>query len=134
MQLLLFAQFHLTADRADIARHRDAYNETVARQVDDFMRFINLHYVTERRDTPFWQTVADEFILPETRERLALWAGHMPRRDDFAPFPGNLPHIEEQLYLPGARRARAARPRCGAGRDGAQRRNCAPMPARPPKA
>ena len=100
VQLLLFAQFHLGAEATDIARHRDSYNATVARQVDDFMRFINMHYVSERRDTPFWQAVADEFILPETRERLAHWSAHMPRRSDFSPFPGNLPHVEEQLYFP----------------------------------
>ncbi|MBU1174718.1 MAG: tryptophan 7-halogenase [Alphaproteobacteria bacterium] len=100
VQLLLFAQAHLNADRADIARHRDAYNAIVARQVDDFMRFINMHYVSERRDTAFWQAVAGEFILPETRERLAFWSGHTPRRADFAPFPFRLPHVEEQLFYP----------------------------------
>ncbi len=100
VQLLLFSEVHLKAGRADIARHRDAYNQVVGRQVDDFMRFINMHYVSERRDTPFWQTVAEEFILPDTRERLAAWSDHLPRRDDFQPFPGNLPHIEEQLYFP----------------------------------
>ncbi len=100
VQLMLFGQFHLGAPAGDRERHRAAYNETVARQVDDFMAFINLHYVSERRDTPFWQAVANDFIQPETRDRLALWRDHMPRRSDFAAFPGNLPHIEEQLYFP----------------------------------
>jgi len=100
VQLLLFAQFHLGGDREGMARHRDAYNQTVARQVDDFMRFINLHYVSERNDTAFWRAVRDEFILDETRERIAAWRARTPRHADFKPFPGKLPHIEEQLYYP----------------------------------
>ena len=57
---------------------RDAYNATVARQVDDFRDFINLHYVTERDDTPFWRHVRDECIGAPTRERLALWRARCP--------------------------------------------------------
>lgn len=100
VQMMVFTQFHLGADPADSARHRDAYNQTVARQVDEFRNFINLHYVTEREDTAFWRAVKADFILPEVRERLELWGSHMPRRDDFTPFPGGFPHIEEQLYFP----------------------------------
>lgn len=100
VQLLMFAMFHLDRNPADDHKHRDTYNQTVARQVDDFMRFINLHYVSERDDSPFWRDVRDEFILDENRERLAAWRNRLPRRDDFTPFPGNLPHIEEQLYYP----------------------------------
>lgn len=100
VQMLLFAQTHLTADRSEIAGHRDRYNQTVARQVDDFMKFINLHYVTTRDDSPFWRAVRDEYVLPENRDRIAQWSRRTPRREDFTPFPGNLPHIEEQLYYP----------------------------------
>ncbi|MBC7736855.1 MAG: tryptophan 7-halogenase, partial [Candidatus Saccharibacteria bacterium] len=37
---------------------RDRYNRAVAGQVDDFRDFIGLHYVSERRDSPFWCDVA----------------------------------------------------------------------------
>jgi tryptophan halogenase len=100
VQMMVFTQFHFNTDRTDIAKHRDAYNHTVARQVDDFRDFINLHYVTERQDTAFWRAVKADFILPQVREKLALWQAHMPRHDDFQPFPGRLPHVEEQLYYP----------------------------------
>lgn len=100
VQMLVFSAYHLGADRADIARRRDSYNEIVGRQVDDFMSFINMHYVTERDDTPFWRAVRADFILPVTRERIATWSDHMPRRDDFTPFPGSFPHVEEQLFYP----------------------------------
>ena len=100
VQLLVFTQFHLKAEAGGMDRHRKAYNETVARQVDDFRSFINLHYATEREDTEFWRFVRAECIHKETRDRLALWADHMPRHDDFKPFPGGFAHIEEQLYYP----------------------------------
>ena len=54
------------ADRAD-------YNARVGRQVDDFRTFVNMHYMTERDDTPFWREVRAHRIHPETKERLAFW-------------------------------------------------------------
>ncbi len=100
VQLMLLTRF-LARDPARIgARDRDAYNAVVARQVDDFRDFINLHYVTEREDTPFWRHVRAECIGAETRERLALWRTKMPDRGDFQPLPGGLAHVEEQLHYP----------------------------------
>ena len=80
-------------------RGRELYNDAVARQVDDFRDFIRLHYVSDRRDTPFWRDVAQTHPAAVT-DRLALWQTKLPTRDDFAPFPGNLPHVQEQLYIP----------------------------------
>lgn len=100
VQLMMFTQFHFNIPAADTAKHRDAFNASAARQVDDFRDFINLHYVTERDDTPFWRAVASDYILPQVRERVAKWSGQLPRRDDFAAFPGGFPHIEDQLYYP----------------------------------
>ncbi len=98
VQLLLFAHRHL-ADFCD-TNGRDAYNAAIAEQVDDFRDFINLHYVSERRDTPFWTDVAENFILPQTRERLERWSRKMPDASDFTNNLGGLPHVEELLHLP----------------------------------
>ncbi|WP_226781513.1 tryptophan halogenase family protein [Oceaniglobus trochenteri] len=76
-----------------------AYNAAVARQVDDFRDFIRMHYVSERRDTPFWRDVAASHP-PAVTDRLAQWAEAMPQRRDFTPFPLGLPHVEQQLYTP----------------------------------
>lgn len=100
VQMLLFAKSYLKPALAGDARAREAYNKIAARQVDDFRAFINLHYVSERRDTAFWRDVAETCIGEATRERLATWSHHMPRRSDFEPFPDGLAHIEEQLYYP----------------------------------
>lgn len=99
VQLMLFTQRHMAdvvGGRADPA----PYNRDVARQGADFATFINAHYISERRDSPFWCDVAARCIADETRERLASWAGKTPERSDFRPFPGGLPHVEEQLYVP----------------------------------
>ena len=95
VQMMVFTQFHLkTLDG------RVAYNDFAARQVDDFRDFINLHYVSERRDTPFWEAVASDYISPATKSRLELWKGKMPGHEDFLPLPGGFAHTEQQLYYP----------------------------------
>lgn len=78
---------------------QDAFNATVARQVDDFRDFIRLHYVSERRDTPFWRDVADSHPS-RVLDRVAMWRDRIPARADFEPFPMGLPHVEEQLFVP----------------------------------
>ena len=78
---------------------RERYNAAVAAQVDDYRDFIRLHYVSERRDTPFWRDVAASHPAAVT-DRLAAWSARLPDRRDFAPVPLNLPHVQEQLYAP----------------------------------
>jgi Tryptophan halogenase len=96
VQMMVFTYFHM--GRTDI--DRIAYNSFVARQVDDFRDFINLHYVTERRDTPFWRDVAETRISETTRSRLAQWRNKMPGHEDFEPLPGGFAHTEQQLHYP----------------------------------
>jgi tryptophan halogenase len=93
VQLLMLAEW------LDDPQGRDRYKAAVARQVDDFRDFIRFHYVTERRDSAFWQDVAGshpDFV----HERLALWQTRLPQPQDFAPFPLGLPHLQGQLYVP----------------------------------
>lgn len=78
---------------------RDAFNAACARQVDDFRDFIRLHYVSERRDTPFWRDVAASTPADLT-EKLAGWAAKVPGPADFQPFPLNLPHTGHHLHVP----------------------------------
>jgi glycine/D-amino acid oxidase-like deaminating enzyme len=95
VQMMVFNNFHLrTLDG------RQAYNDFAARQVDDFRDFINLHYVSERRDTPFWVAVATDYISPATKARLELWNTKMPGNEDFNPLPGGFAHTEQQLHYP----------------------------------
>lgn len=100
VQMMLFTQEHLQPLIEGGDARRETYNAAVRRQVDDFRDFIGLHYVTEREDTAFWRGVKTDFIGAPVRERLALWRREMPRNAHFTPFPGGLPHIEEQLHYP----------------------------------
>jgi glycine/D-amino acid oxidase-like deaminating enzyme len=95
VQLMVFTKFHLKNREG-----HTAYNEFVARQVDDFRDFINLHYKTERRDTPFWAHVANNCIGTKLQERLKIWQTKMPEYADFQPLPGNFAHTEQQLHYP----------------------------------
>ena len=99
VQMMLFTQRHL-ADVVDGKVEPDLYNADIAGQADDFCAFISTHYVSERRDTPFWEHVAAECLSGDVRERLALWQRKTPTRGDFRAFPGGLPHVEDQLYVP----------------------------------
>jgi glycine/D-amino acid oxidase-like deaminating enzyme len=96
VQMMVFTTFHM----ARTANDRAVYNTFAARQVDDFRDFINLHYVSERRDTPFWQHVANSNIGEPTRNRLAQWKTRMPSHADFTPLPGGFAHTEQQLHYP----------------------------------
>jgi glycine/D-amino acid oxidase-like deaminating enzyme len=100
VQMMMFIEFHLKHPTQMKDTDRNSYNAAAARQLDDFRCFINLHYVSERRDTPFWNHVANDCILPETRERLAHWQNQMPNAADFIRLPGNFAHVEEQLHYP----------------------------------
>ena len=95
VQLMLLAT--LLPDPND--RARSAFNAAAARQVDDFRDFIRLHYVSERRDTPFWRDVAD-CTPDDLKDRLAAWAAKVPGPEDFAPFAMNLPHVGHHLHVP----------------------------------
>tara|TARA_R110002124_G_scaffold114535_12_gene269267 strand:+ start:5505 stop:7061 length:1557 start_codon:yes stop_codon:yes gene_type:complete len=100
VQMMLFADRYLKDSSKITAAERDDYNARVGRQVDDFRTFINMHYLVEREDTPFWREVRANRIHPEARERLALWQTRMPRHEQFAENLFGLPHVQSQLYYP----------------------------------
>ena len=97
---LLFAKRHLQSLDQTSDTARATFNAAIADQVDDFRDFINLHYVTERRDTLFWRDVADTFIQPQTREKVEFWSRNMPSSHDFKNALDGLPHVEELLHYP----------------------------------
>lgn len=101
VQLMLLVQQLESMDsgKKDTAIARLNYNQIVGGQVDDFRDFIRLHYVSERRDTPFWQDVANS--LPQgIEQRLARWQKKVPGAEDFSTLGGGLPHLGHQLYTP----------------------------------
>ena len=100
VQMLLFTNMHLEKIISGEPDGAELYNSAIERQADDFMTFINMHYVTERDDSPFWQHVRENCLSDITKGLIKAWSEKTPRRSDFRPFPGGLAHIEEQLYYP----------------------------------
>lgn len=100
VQMMMFGGRYLKAPGEMRQDLRDDYNKRVGRQVDDFRSFVNLHYATERDDTPFWRDVRENRMHPETRERLARWRREMPRHEHFPQYLFGLPHMETQLHYP----------------------------------
>ncbi len=100
VQMMMFADHYLGLPSEMTEAKRDDYNARVGRQVDDFRTFVNTHYVTERRDTPFWREVHAHRIHPETRARLDRWLKEMPRAEHFPQYLFGLPHVETQLHYP----------------------------------
>jgi 2-polyprenyl-6-methoxyphenol hydroxylase-like FAD-dependent oxidoreductase len=100
VQLMYFNQFcfkDVIAGRFEAAAAR--YNEFAARQLNDFRTFINTHYAGER-DEPFWVEARTRCMHETSRDIVKYCEGAMPRRSNFTPLPGNLAHINEQLYYP----------------------------------
>ncbi len=100
VQVMLFAGRYLKHPNLMTPSDRDDFNHRVARQVNDFRSFINLHYMGARSDTPFWREMRENRVHKETKHRLALWAREMPRQSHFDNFLDGLPHVETQLYYP----------------------------------
>lgn len=99
VQMLLFTQFFANNAVDAEEKQRENYNDAISHQLGDFRNFINIHYYGKREE-PFWLHARENCLHQETKKRLNLWSQVMPRRSQFAPFPGDLPHINEQLYYP----------------------------------
>jgi len=103
VQLLFLLQQHSPRDLVHSVSDENisSYNQTVARQIDDFAEFINLHYAGGRVDSPFWKAINDAGSPSENqKERLKHWQTQALTRADFQSLPYGLPHVEEQLYVP----------------------------------
>ena len=63
----------------------EKYNNEVNDITDNIRDFIALHYITPRRDTPFWKAVADTPLPESLKQNLEMWNTRIPIDDDIAP-------------------------------------------------
>lgn len=100
VQMMLFYRYHFREVVEGGEPGRERYNHEVSKQVDDFRKFINLHYVSRRDDTPFWRHVRDACIGDDVKSSLETWSRHTPMNSEFVHLRGNAPHVQEDLYYP----------------------------------
>jgi tryptophan halogenase len=77
---------HFPSKRFEEAVIRN-YNAVVGACIDGVRDFLILHYyANDRRDTPFWNAVKDDIVLPERLgERFELWRARLPNDDNVYP-------------------------------------------------
>jgi len=61
----------------------EKYNKTFREIVENIRDFIVLHFVCPRRDTEFWQKVADVKLPKSLEKNLKVWEHKLPIEDDF---------------------------------------------------
>ena len=101
IQMILFATDYLK-EEMDFNNEKimDEFNDRVGRQFDDFMIFLNTHYVSNRDDSDFWKYVKNECIHKDTLSLINKWKNQLPRMSDFELYLSGLPHVQSQLYYP----------------------------------
>ena len=101
IQMILFATDYLK-EEMDFNNEKimDEFNERVGRQFDDFMIFLNTHYVSNREDSDFWKFVKNDCIHEDTINLKNKWKNQLPRMSDFDLYLSGLPHVQSQLYYP----------------------------------
>mgnify|MGYP001157408753 FL=1 len=60
----------------------DRYNLEVNSIMDNIRDFIVLHYITDRKDTPFWQSLSNMSLPDSLATNLRMWKHRMPVADD----------------------------------------------------
>jgi tryptophan halogenase len=60
------------------------FNKNNKELVENIFDFIQLHYVTKRRDTDFWRSVEELIMTPGLEEKLDLYNYKMPSVSDFS--------------------------------------------------
>lgn len=62
------------------------YNKEVDAIMNNIRDFIILHYISPRRDTDFWKSVAEIELPDSLKENLAMWKNRLPIIDDFTSY------------------------------------------------
>jgi len=64
---------------------RDEFNKNIVRMNDDILNFIYFHYMSLRKDTPFWEKFSYKNAPEELKNKLKIWEDRMPGKMDNGP-------------------------------------------------
>jgi len=81
-QAFLLAQRIVNYNEQGINR----YNVEVNAMMENIRDFVALHYVSNRRDTPFWREVANTPLPDTLKENLQMWKTRLPIAEDFTSY------------------------------------------------
>ena len=87
------------------------YNKLFTKMMDNILTMIRLHYISDRRDTPFWVASSKMKINDSLQELLDLWQERVPCRNDVGTVNGEMfhaPHLFHVAQGQGVLNSRAA--------------------------
>jgi tryptophan halogenase len=65
---------------------RSEFNKFILNMNDDILNFIYLHYMSLRKDTPFWKKFSYEYSPQELKQKLKVWEKRFPGKRDSGDF------------------------------------------------
>lgn len=96
IQQMKFAIPYLASFRPHHTASQDHYNKKFVKMMDNILVMLRLHYISDRRDTPFWRECANKKVNESLQELLDLWQERTPCRHDIPTTSGEMflaPHL-----------------------------------------
>ena len=78
---------------------QQSYNRTITETMRNILTMLRLHYISDRRDTPFWKDQATLPINEELQQLIDLWSEKPPSRYDFPSKPNLLFHVPHLSHV-----------------------------------
>ena len=111
IQQIKFAIPYLASFQPTHTASQKHYNNLFANMMDNILTMIRLHYMSDRKDTPFWDACSRMKINDALRELLDLWQERTPCRHDVGSINGEMflaPHLFHVAQGQGLLNPRAA--------------------------
>jgi tryptophan halogenase len=78
---------------------QNKYNKNMTEMMRNILTMIRLHYISDRRDTPFWKEQAEMRINSELQELIELWSEKPPSRYDIPGKHNTMFHVPHFVHV-----------------------------------
>ena len=75
------------------------YNKKVSLMMDNVLTMIRLHYISDRKDTPFWRAMSEMPLNESLQELVDLWSERLPIREDVNSVNNELFHPAHFIHV-----------------------------------